>query len=323
MKKFIILSLFIFPVIVHAQYDGVVGAEGCKAIHCKDARIRAWATSCSIERGYQDIAKPENGFVDYGTDTSAIGEVKDSIATDVISLGDGGVAILSFDIPITNGEGYDFVVFENSLNDMFLELAFVEVSTDGLHYVRFPSTSNTQINQQVGSFGSIEATHINNLAGKYRVGWGTPFDLQELADAAAIDINAINYVKIVDVVGSIDSIYASYDSKGNVVNDPYPTAFSSGGFDLAGVGVLNQVANVDSYDELVCKVFPNPCTDGITIVSEAHSIILYNAMGQVISKVEPKQTSTYLDMQTLTKGIYVLCLEINKKRKFIKIIKKS
>lgn len=323
MKKLIVLSLFITPVFVHAQFDGVVGTEGCKAIHCKDVRIRAWATNCFVERGYQDIADPDNGWVDYGTESFAIGEVKDSIATDVISLGDGGVAILGFDVPIKNGDGYDFVVFENSLNDIFLELAFVEVSTDGLHYVRFPSTSNTPTNQQVGSFGSIDAKHINNLAGKYRVGWGTPFDLQELTNAVDIDINTIHYVKIVDIVGSIDSLYARCDSKGNVINDPYPTAFNSGGFDLAGVGVLNQSSIVDYYDELVCKIFPNPCIEGITIESEAICLILYNAMGQIIKKVEPKQTSTYIDMQTLTDGIYVLCLETNKKRKFIKIIKKS
>ncbi len=236
-------------------------------------------------------------------------------------MGDGGIAILSFEMPIKNGEGYDFVVFENSLNDMFLELGFVEVSTNGVHYVRFPSTSNTSTNKQVGSFGSIDATHINNLAGKYRVGWGTPFDLQELADEATIDINAINYVKIVDVIGSIDSLYASYDSKGNVINDPYPTAFSSGGFDLAGVGVLNQELNVDTYIELVCKIYPNPCTDGIIIESQGSHIILYNAMGQKIREIKATQTSVYLDMKPFAEGMYFLCFENNKIRKFIKIIK--
>ena len=30
------------------------------------------------------------------------------------------------------------------------------------------------------------------------------------------------------------------DSKGNVINEPYPTAFASGGFDLDGVGVVNE-----------------------------------------------------------------------------------
>ena len=45
-----------------------------------------------------------------------------------VSLGDGGYAVVTFDKPITNGPGYDFAVFENGLNDSFLELAFVVVS---------------------------------------------------------------------------------------------------------------------------------------------------------------------------------------------------
>ena len=107
-----------------------------------------------------------------------------------------------------NREGYDFVVFENSLNDHFLELAFVEVSSDGIHYVRFPATSNTPTDKQVGGFGSLDPTKINNLAGKYRIGWGTPFDLSEVEGDDKVDVNAIRYVKIIDVVGSIDTLYA-------------------------------------------------------------------------------------------------------------------
>ena len=56
-----------------------------------------------------------------------------------------------------------------------------------------------------------------------------------------IDADHINFVRIVDVVGSINPVLGQQDSLGNLVNDPYPTAFASGGFDLDGVAVMNRV----------------------------------------------------------------------------------
>ena len=69
--------------------------------------------------------------------------------------------------------------------------------------------------------------------------YGTPFDLQELADTPGLDVNNITYVRIIDVVGSLDSQYASHDLKGHRVNDPWPTPFASCGFDLDAVGAIN------------------------------------------------------------------------------------
>ena len=46
---------------------------------------------------------------------------------------------------------------------------------------------------------------------------------------------------VVDVVGSIDPAYATYDSQGHAINDPWPTAFASSGFDFDAVGVLHAV----------------------------------------------------------------------------------
>ena len=132
-------------------------------------------------------------------------------------------------------------MFENSFNDNFLELAFVEVSSDGENFVRFRASSLTDATTQVGSNGSVDPTMLNNLAGKYRVGYGTPFDLEELRGKAGLDIDHVTHVRIVDVVGTIDPQYATRDWKGRIVNDPYPTndtVWGSGGFDLTGVAVL-------------------------------------------------------------------------------------
>ena len=85
-----------------------------------------------------------------------------------------------FDPPIENGDGFDFVVFENSFSDNFLELAWVEVSSNGIDFIRFENFSLTP--SQVSPFGFIDPTNINGLAGKYKQGFGTPFDLQSLKE---------------------------------------------------------------------------------------------------------------------------------------------
>ena len=64
-----------------------------------------------------------------------------------VSLGDGGTVVLTFPQPIGDVPGPDFAVFENGFkafdNSFFLELAHVEVSSDGVNFYRFPSSSLT------------------------------------------------------------------------------------------------------------------------------------------------------------------------------------
>ena len=115
-------------------YDGIVGSSHFLAISYDNSAILGWATGCQVTRGYQDIANPIV-LASYGTEQNVVGTASES-TTDVVSLGDHGSAVLTFSTPIVNTTGYDFAVFENSLNDIFLELAFVEVSSDGIHYFR-------------------------------------------------------------------------------------------------------------------------------------------------------------------------------------------
>lgn len=253
----IVLSFIFFIKIVDAQFPPPAGQPGTTAIYKDSSIFIAWATQCTVNIGYQNIANPSAGYASVGNNTSALGVAG---TNGVVSLGDGGEAIIQFDRPIYNGQGWDFAVFENSFSDSFLELAFVEVSSDGINYFRFPSVSNTQTTLQIGAFDTLDATKIHNLAGKYRALYGTPFDLDELDNIAGLDINNITHIKIIDVVGSIQSAYARYDSNNNIINDPWPTEFASSGFDLDAVGVIHQLPlNVNWY-ELDNKVqfYPNP-----------------------------------------------------------------
>lgn len=232
----------------HGPFCGAVGTDGCNAIAADSSAIVAWATGIALNRGPQNISVDGSPAASFGTDSNAIGQATTNNMR-AVSLGDGGTATITFAHPIRNGEGPDFAVFENgfanlSAGNYSLELAFVEISSDGERFVRFPSTSLTQTEHQIANAGSIDPTMINNLAGKFQVGYGTPFDLAELADSTGIDIDSIVYVRLVDVVGSIDPQYASYDAFGHIINDPWPTPFASSGFDLTGVAVMYEREDV-------------------------------------------------------------------------------
>ncbi|MCK9338623.1 MAG: T9SS type A sorting domain-containing protein [Bacteroidales bacterium] len=301
-------------------FDGIVGTPDCQAIFCENPAIIGWATTCQINRGYQNIVN-SGLLASYGTEQNALGAAT-TATTEVVSLGDGGVAILTFDQPIVNGNGYDFAVFENSLNDIFLELAFVEVSSDGVNYVRFPATSNTPTDEQITNSGSIDATQIDQLAGKYRAGWGTPFDLDILRDSNNLDINNITHVKLIDVIGTIDPAYATRDHRGNLVNDPYPTDFASGGFDLDGIAILNgwlpNHIPTFAYETATLTLFPNPCRETVTLQSEnGETILLYNAQGTLILQTIADNKTVTLNMQNFPAGMYIL-KNGNKVAKFVK-----
>jgi hypothetical protein len=322
MNKIISTSLILFSSVnLFAQFPGPVGTIGSTAIHKDSSIFIAWATGCSIQRGYQDISNTSLGFASVGDSTMALGQAG---SNGVVSLGDGGSAILTFQNPISNGTGFDFAIFENSFNDVFLELAFVEVSSDGVNYFRFPATSNTQTNTQIGPFDNTgDATKINNLAGKYRAQYGTPFDLQELAGNPLLNINAITHIKIIDVVGSINPLYATYDINNNPINDPFPTAFASGGFDLDAVGVIHQQTtsvNDQSISTFNFQVFPNPVVHNqqlnIQCEEKINAIFIYNYQGEIIYQ---GRETTPLNIQ-LKQGVYFIKIETDKGVSIKKII---
>ncbi len=247
-----------------AQFPPPAGQPGTTAIHKDSSAIIAWASGIEVTRGYIYISDPTqthegSNYASFGVPENALGSASGN-SVDVVSLGDGGMATLTFNKPIKNGPGPDFCIFENAFSDTYLELAFVEVSSDGIRFVRFPAISLTQTDQQIDGFGSLDATKIHNLAGKYRQGYGTPFDLEDLIDSTDIDLNNITHVRIIDVVGSINPTYGKTDSQGTLINDLFPTPFFSGGFDLDAVGVIHEQHEVglNTQDELVIAVYPNP-----------------------------------------------------------------
>src|SRR3989344_2665558 len=277
------IAIYFATLLAFAQFPPAAGKPGSTAIHADSSVFTAWASACTVSRGWQDVSNQNLGYTTVGDSSSAIGKAG---VNGVVSIGDGGYAVLTFPYPITNGIGWDFAVFENSFSDYFLELAFVEVSSDGINYFRFPATSLTQFDIQIGTFDTLNPEKINNLAGKYRALYGTPFDLQELDSIQGLNINAITHVKIIDVIGCIQPVFASYDQYGNIINDPWNTPFPSGGLDLDAVGVIHQTVDVNEEIAFQDKIvfFPNPAETCLNIISDnfdLKEIFIFDSFGDL------------------------------------------
>ena len=300
------------PMALWAQFAPAQDQPGTTAMHADSTAFVGWATGCVVEPGPMNISNPSAGVAGAGwPQENAIGEPEGTYG--VTCLGDGGIATLTFASPICNGEGPDFAVFENGFKSgalWFLEIAFVEVSSDGENFFRFPAVTYVQTETQLGGFATMDPAQIHNFAGKYGAFYGTPFDLDEVPDDPLIDKNNITHVRVIDVVGSIDPQYATYDSEGHPVNDPWPTPFASSGFDLDAVGVIHDQAHqaIAENDTETISVYPNPAHDYIRIGANNYSSVqceLYSVTGQLLIST----TETEINVSELEPGIYFIRIE--------------
>ncbi|MEZ6196204.1 MAG: hypothetical protein R3F20_10840 [Planctomycetota bacterium] len=187
----------------------------------------------------------------------------------VFSLGAGGDAVFGFAHAIRDGAGADFIVFENAFElflpptytmpsgDSFAEVAFVEVSTNGIDFARFPTSYNGP-DASHGVFGGSTIGSFAGFAGSGPVyadlgfggispgdaalAGGDAFDLaalvaHPLVTAGLVDLQQINFLRLVDVQEG-----TAFDSFGNTIwddrgNDPLDSA------DIDAIAVLNHTGN--------------------------------------------------------------------------------
>ena len=318
MKKVALFTAYLLLIFnSNAQsYPPGGGLIGSTAIHKSNASFVAWATGVQINRGYKKISDPSLGFASTGLPENAIGFPIGS----VVSLGDRGEAIVTFHQPIIDGVGFDFAVFENGSNG-YLELGLVKVSSDGVNYFGFPTHSQTQTGTQIDSFGTPQANYLNNLAGKYEGTYGTPFDLSEIPNNPLLNKNNITHIKIVDVVGSIDSQYATFDSFGNAINDSFPTPFDSSGFDLQAVGVINEkTLSITDFDSELFSMYPNPAEDRLFLNSENEmAIVICDVSGRMVKNF-PKRDYKEINVSDLSSGTYLIQVSVGYQKNIKKLI---
>jgi len=222
---------FAFTYRVEAAYPPPAGEPGSTAVARDDPRVRGWAAAVD---GYE----PGDGVEPAWRDASRALGPAEGASAGVVSLGEGGRLTLAFEPPLADGPGPDLAVFENGLDDGFLELARVAVSSDGRTFARFDCAS--LVVGPVGPYERMDTRALGGLAGKYRQGFGTPFDLAELALRpevldGRVDLSAVRYVRVEDVRGD----GRARDSFGAPLYDPFPTA-GSAGFDLDAVAALGE-----------------------------------------------------------------------------------
>ena len=117
---------------------------------------------------------------------------------DVVSLGKGGVITLELGCVVQDGEGVDFIVYENAFfvgTAVFAEAAEVAVSADGDAFVTFPCTPPGAVDDGVnGCAGTAPAVanERNGLSGEHAQGGGDGFDL------ASVDVDDARFVRITD-----------------------------------------------------------------------------------------------------------------------------
>ncbi|NND98211.1 MAG: DUF4465 domain-containing protein, partial [Pirellulaceae bacterium] len=250
----------------HAPAAGEIGST---AVAHDDPGIVAWATAVDSYTPGSDVT------TDFQTPNEALGPVTAGAPT-TVSLGRGGQITFRFDAPIRDGLGADFAVFENSFSDTFLELGYVEVSSDGVNFFRFDSDSRTPA--AVDAFGAVDPTDVHNLAGKYRQGFGTPFDLEELdGRSTLLDITHVTHVRLIDVVGD----GSAFDAGGRVIYDPFPTA-GSAGMDVDAVGVIHQAESgreVIGFEDVGAALnpqtaFSGPDPNGTTSTGQFNDVVV-------------------------------------------------
>lgn len=331
MKILISLSLVCSTLAVAQSFPPQAGVEGSTAIPKDSPLFKSWATSNVVVRGRQQINGTMVNYATVGTPENGIGPANGT----VLSLGDGGTATLGFSKTISDGPGADFAIFENGFisnfsGKGFLELAFVEVSSDGVNFFRFPSVNEypadyIETTEDIGGpgFATMDARYLHNFAGKYLAGFGTPFDLSEIPNNALLDKSKISHVKIIDVVGTNIDGFRTYDSLGNVAIDPFPTPFASSGFDLDAVGVINETGVLGVENSTLSKkikIYPNPATDFIKIESETEAqVSIFDTTGKLLKS--EKSLNKTINITSLPVGNYLLMIDNGKEKQTIKLLK--
>ncbi len=156
----------------------------------------------------------------------------------LVTLGGGGSIVVSFADPIANGPGADLRVYENPLvlpefGGNYVDLGFVEVSSNGSDFARFPAA--TGVGAPVGRYDLVDPALLSGFAG---VNAFDAFDLSDLlglpeVTGGAVDLGAVRYVRIVDVIGDGGTL----DSLGNPIYDPYPSQ-GNAGVDLDAIAAV-------------------------------------------------------------------------------------
>lgn len=151
---------------------------------------REWRFGSSQTVGQSPDFFPQN--VLGPTDPNASRRVPSADPKHICSLGRDGWLILEFDPPISNGDGYDFIVFENAFEygngRIYDEWIKIEVSSNGRDWYVFPYDSLTG----TGFAGRTPTEAGSHLAIDPALMGGDAFDLD------VISLETARFIRLTD-----------------------------------------------------------------------------------------------------------------------------
>ena len=107
-----------------------------------------------------------------------------------------------------------------------------------------------------------------------------------------------------------------------IVNDPYPTPFSSSGFDLDAIGIIHSTLALNENSFIKSVVYPNPSTGLFQIDSEFIGLFLVtNIQGKIITE-GALLNNLELDLSQFDNGLYYLNMISKGSKEQIKLYKK-
>ena len=125
----------------------------------------------------------------------------------------------------------------------------------------------------------------------------------------------LTHIKIIDVVGSIQNQYASRDQYGNKINDPWPTAFASSGFDLDAVGVIHSLGNgVEELTKNDWMIYPNPSNNNtvLHLLNAQGTVSICDMQGKIVHIEQVIQNNHTLALSFLNSGMYLVSVSNDK-----------
>jgi hypothetical protein len=201
-------TLAVVVVAIGAVGGCVICDEAGEGCFTPEARLHAFDPGPGAGFGADLLPDVVEGLPDGGKTSEG--------STHVLSLGVGGSITMQFSCPVLDGDGVDFVVYENAFfvgggEGAFVEAGLVEVSVDGEDYVAFDCTApDVQVAVDDGVDGCagmavVAANAENGLAGVFPDGGGDGFDI------ASVGLDAISFVRITDLSAGGAAPSAGFD----------------------------------------------------------------------------------------------------------------
>jgi len=187
-RRLALLVLALAPVAL-----GCGGAPVCDVGHCDPRAPASQFISCIVSFNPGDAAGFGQDHFPAIIEGPPVGAGTSQGGTDVLSLGRGGEITVGFGGgSIVDGDGPDFVVFENPFfvngnpTDIFKELGEVSVSEDGVTWVAFPCAQTAYPYTGCAGWHPVISNPANGISpfDPAKAG-GDPFDLADIGVKSA------------------------------------------------------------------------------------------------------------------------------------------